>query len=310
MAPYSGNVLYSKQFSDTISLVAQQKTSQFRGKVKILDNIVGAEEAYFNQISPLEAPLPNTERHGDTPSREAVMLRRAVTPYPWEDGYLLDKVDIDRMVVNPESAIVQSLAGSFGRKIDDLIIAAAFADVKTGAYGTGPVAAFKDESISLDGTTGGIKTVAGTLAAASTPVTMELAKILAMTEIYMNADVPITDKKYWAISPKDHRAMMDIEEVTSSDYVNGHPLESGSVGYFGGFNFFVTNRLPKDAATSTAYRTFSWSEGGIGLAFIGDMQTRIAPRPDKKFSTQIYSNMDLGAVRIEGARVHECLTVV
>jgi len=103
--------------------------------------------------------------------------------------------------------------------------------------------------------------------------------------------------------------MLNIEKIASSDYVNGHPLVAGSVGHFMGFDFFVSTRLPLDAATSTARRTFAWSEGGLGLAFIRDMQTRISERADKKYSTGIYSNMDLGAVRIEGAKVHECLTV-
>jgi len=140
---------------------------------------------------------------------------------------------------------------------------------------------------------------------------MELVKILTMAEIYMDADIPVQSKKYWAITPKDHRAMLDITEVASSDYVNGRPLETGSVGYFMGFNFFVTNLLAKVDHDGTAgNRTLSWSEGGLGLALIRDMQTRIGPRPDKKYATGIYSNIDLGAVRIEGARVHECITVV
>ena len=306
--PYTGDQLNGKQFSDTIQLVTQQMTSQFRDKVKI-GQVQNAEDAYFHQLAKLEEPTPNNERHGDTPSREATFLRRMVTPYPWEDGYLLDEKDVGRMVVNPQNYVVQALAASFGRKIDELVIDAAFGDVKYGKAG-GSTVVFEDESIGINGTTGGVKSVLGTLAAASTPVTMELAKILTMSEIYMDADVPVTSKKFWAISPKDHRAMLDIEEITSSDYINGKPLEAGSVGYFGGFNFFVSTMLTKDAATSTAYRTFSWSEGGIGLSFIKDMTTRIGPRPDKKYSIGIYSNMDLGAVRIEGVRVHECLTVV
>ncbi len=304
---YTGDQLYGKQFGDTIELVAQQRTSLFRSKVDI-KTVSNAEDAYFHQIAELDLPTANNDRHGDTPSRESQLLRRMVTPYPWEDGYLLDEPDVARMVTDPQSAIVRSCASSFGRKIDDLVITAAFADVVTGKAG-GSSVEFEDESIGLNGTTGGIKTTLGTLAVASTPTTMELLKITAMSEIFMDANVPETDHKYWVITPKDHRAMLNIEKIASSDYVNGHPLVAGSVGHFMGFDFFVSTRLPLDAATSTARRTFAWSEGGLGLAFIRDMQTRISERADKKYSTGIYSNMDLGAVRIEGAKVHECLTV-
>ena len=305
---YTGDQLYGKQFGDTVSLVAQQKTSLFRSKVDI-QTVTNAEDAYFHQIAELELPTANNDRHGDTPSREATLLRRAVTPYPWEDGYLLDEKDVARMVADPQSPIIRSCASSFGRKIDDLVIAAAFADVTIGKTG-GSSVAFEDESIGINGTSGGVKSTLGSLAAVATPVTMELAKILTMSEIFMDANVPETDRKYWVISPKDHRAMLAIEEIASSDYVNGHPLVAGSVGHFMGFDFFVSTRLTKDAASSTAYRTFAWSEGGLGLCFIKDFLTRISERADKKYSTGIYCNMDLGAVRIEGARVHECLTVV
>lgn len=303
---YTGDQLYGKQFSDTIELVAQQKSSKFRDKVKI-KTISRAEDAYFHQISALDLPTENTTRHGDTPAREAQLLRRMVTPVPWEDGYLLDESDVARMVVDPQNAIVQSAAASFGRKIDDLIITAAFADVTIGKTG-GSTVSFKDETRSINGD--GTVTSLGTLATVETVADISLAKILTMAQLFQEADVPETDRKFWAISPKDHKDMLDITEIASSDFVNGHPLVQGSVGHFGGFDFFVTNRLTKDAATSTAYRTFAWSEGGLGLMFLKDMQTRISPRPDKKFSTQIYCNMDLGAVRIEGVRVHECLTKV
>ena len=305
---YTGDQLYGKEFEPYIDLLAQQKTSLLRSRVTF-KRVMGVEEAYFHQIEALDSPTQNADRHGDTPSREAVLLRRQVVPLPFEDGYLLDKPDTDRMVVDPQNVIVQSLGGSFGRWTDDLLITAAFAIAKTGKAG-GTDVAFKDESISLDGTTGGIKTTLGTLAVVSTPVTMELSKILAMAEIYDDANVPESDRKYWAITPKDKRAMMDILEITSSDFTKGGRLDRGVIGNFHGFDFIVTTRLPKDAATSTAYRTLSWSEGGLGLAFIQDLNVSVDRRPDKKNATGIFATIDGGAVRVEGAKVHECLTVV
>jgi len=305
--PYTGDQLYGKEFEPHIELLAQQKTSLLRSRVAF-KRVAHAEEAYFHQIQALDAPTANADRHGDTPSREAVLLRRQVVPLPFEDGYLIDKPDTDRMVVSPQNVIVQSLGSSFGRWIDDLLITAAFADAKTGKAG-GTTVAFKDESISIDGTTGGVLTTLGTLAVVSTPVTMELAKILAMAEIYDNANVPETDRKYWAIQPKDKRSMMDITEITSSDFTTKR-LDTGVVGHFAGFDFIVTTRLPKDAATSTAKRTLSWSEGGLGLAFIQDLSISVDRRADKKNATGVYATIDGGAVRVEGSKVHECLTVV
>lgn len=305
--PYTGDQLYGKEFEPYIDLLAQQKTSLLRSRVTF-KRVSSAEEAYFHQIEALDAPTENADRHGDTPSREAVLLRRRVVPLPFEDGYLLDKPDTDRMVVDPQNVIVQSIGSSFGRWIDDLLITAAFADAATGKAG-GTAVAFRDESISIDGTTGGIITTLGTLAVVSTPVTMELAKILAMAQIYDTANVPETDRKYWVIQPKDKRSMMDITEITSSDFTTKR-LDTGVIGHFAGFDFIVSNRLPLDAATSTAKRTLSWSEGGLGLAFIQDLSVSVDRRPDKKNATGIYATIDAGAVRVEGSKVHECLTVL
>ena len=304
---YTGDQLYGKEFEPYIDLLAQQKTSLLRSRVTF-KRVSSAEEAYFHQIQALDAPTANADRHGDTPSREAVLLRRRVVPLPFEDGYLLDKPDTDRMVVDPQNVIVQSIGSSFGRWIDDLLITAAFADAATGKAG-GTAVAFKDESISIDGTTGGIKTTLGTLAVVNVPVTMELAKILTMAEIYDNANVPETDRKYWVIQPKDKKAMLDITEITSSDFTTKR-LDTGAIGHFAGFDFIVSNRLPLDAATSTAKRTLSWSEGGLGLAFIQDLSVSVDRRPDKKNATGIYATIDAGAVRVEGSKVHECLTVL
>ncbi|HUX02710.1 MAG TPA: phage capsid protein [Phycisphaerae bacterium] len=306
--PYTGDQLYGKEFEPHIELLAQQKTSLLRSRVAF-KRVAHAEEAYFHQIQALDAPTANADRHGDTPSREAVLLRRRVTPLPFEDGYLIDKPDVDRMVVSPQNVIVQSLGSSFGRWIDDLLITAAFANAATGKAG-GTAVTFQAESISLNGTTGGIKTTLGTLAVVSTPVTMELAKILAMAEIYDDANVPESDRKYWAITPKDKRSMMAITTITSSDFTKGGRLDSGVIGNFNGFDFIVTTRLPKDAATSTAYRTLCWSEGGLGLAFIQDLSISVDRRADKKNATGVYATIDGGAVRVEGSKVHECLTVV
>ena len=304
---YTGDQLYGKEFEPQIDLLAQQKTSLLRGRVSF-KRVSNAEEAYFHQVQPLDAPTANADRHGDTPSREAVLLRRQVIPLPFEDGYLLDKTDTDRMVVSPQNVIVQSIGCSFGRWTDDLLITAAFADAKVGKAG-GTTVTFQDESISINGTTGGIITTLGTLAVVSTPVTMELAKILAMVQIYDTANMPETDRKYWAIQPKDKRAMLDIEEITSSDF-SSKRLDAGVIGNFAGIDFIVTTRLPLDAATGTAKRTLCWSEGGLGLAFIQDLSVSVDRRPDKKNATGIYATIDGGAVRVEGSKVHECLTVL
>jgi hypothetical protein len=60
------------------------------------------------------------------------------------------------------------------------------------------------------------------------------------------------------------------------------------------------------------WQTIAWAEDGIILATIGDISTRIDERKDLDYMWQIFSKMDLGAVRMDGDKVHEalCLTTM
>jgi len=302
------DTIFAKQFSPRILMLSQQKDSRIASKVRI-ERVNSAEEAYFDTISAEDAPEESTTRHGDTPLGESTWGRRRVIPAKWHKGTLLDEYDKARMLGDPQGVVLQSYVASFARKRDALVRDAAFGEAyigKTGATSVG----LEDESIGINGTTGGIESTLGSLPVVSTPVTMELIKILRMTQIFNEADVDPDIPRYWAVSPKDIAAMLDIEEIGSADYNTVKALSQGKVDTYCGFNFFWTNNLTKDAATETANRTFAWAEDGLILAYIGEMNTRITERDDKQFSTQVYSKMDLGAVRMEGAKVHECLTVL
>lgn len=298
--------IFCKQFSPTLLTLSQQKESRFESRVR-RETVSNAEEAYFDTIGAADAPEAAVTRHGPTPLSEADLGRRRVVPSKWHKGTVLDKYDLARMYANPEGPIAQSFSMSFGRKKDDLVIAAAFADANIGKEGATTIA-FKDESIGLNGD--GTVTSLGTLAAVATVAVMGLDKMLAMMQIFNEADVDPNIPKYWAVSPRCIRAMLDVTEVGSSDYNTVKALAAGKVEEFAGFNFFWSNRLPKDAATSTAYRTLAWAQDGIILATIGDLTTEMSKRPDLCNIDQIYSQMDLGAVRMEGAKVHECLNKI
>jgi len=300
--------IMAKQFSPTLYMLAQQKLSRFASKVR-RETVSRAEEAFFDTIGVEDEPEQATTRHGATPLSESPFGRRRVVPYKWHKGTMLDSYDLARMQADPQGSVVQAFAASFGRKEDRIIIDAALGDAYVGKTGATAVA-FKDESISIDGTTGGVLTTLGTLAVVNVPVGLELKKILAMLQIFMDADVDPDIPKNWAVTPKDVKYMLDLEEIGSADYNTIKALAAGKVESFAGFNFFWSNLITKDAATSTGYRTIAWAQDGIILAHIGGLTTEITQRADLCNENQIYSKMDLGSVRMEGAKVHECLTVV
>jgi hypothetical protein len=105
-----------------------------------------------------------------------------------------------------------------------------------------------------------------------------------------------------------------LTQIGSIDYNNVKAAHDGKVSFYGGFNIFWSNKVPVSDTTinggTTCYRNVVWAEDGIILAYIGDLTTQMAPDTTKCFNTRIYSKMDLGAVRMEGAKVHECLTLI
>ena len=304
--PVTIDQILAKQFSPTLYMLAQQKESRFASKVR-RETVSKAELAYFDTIGAEDDPEQATTRHGDTPLTESNFGRRRCVPYKWHKGTMLDSYDLLRMQADPNGPVVQSFAMAFGRKKDKIIRDAALGTAYIGKEG-GSTVDFKDESIGINGD--GTATTLGTLAAVATVADISLAKILLMMKIFNDADVDPDIPKYWAMTPKDIWALLQLTEVKSIEYNAVKGAYEGKVENYGGFQIFWTNLLTKDAATSTGYRTISWAQDGIILAYIGDLTTEIDKRTDKCNEKQIYSKMDLGAVRMEGAKVHECITKV
>ena len=294
----------AQQFSRTVLLLSQQKGSKFAGKVRN-ESVANAELAYFDTLAADEDTAQKTGRHQGTPITEPNFGRRKVVPVPWSNNKGLDKEDLDRMIPDPTNIVAQNQARSLGRKKDDIVIAAATGTAaigKTGATSTTLAA----ESIGMN--SDGSVTVMGTAATYSSSTTnITLAKILTMTEIFNEADVDPDIAKYWVVAPNNVAYMLSLIVVSSADYNTVKCISEGKVETYSGFNWFWSNRLATVTATNAHWQTFAWAEDGIVLATIGDISTRIQERADLDNMWQILSKMDLGAVRMEGAKVHECL---
>ncbi|MBE3143574.1 MAG: hypothetical protein IMZ61_06585, partial [Planctomycetes bacterium] len=94
------------------------------------------------------------------------------------------------------------------------------------------------------------------------------------------------------------------------DYNTVKAIQQGKVDSFMGFMFFWWNFLIRDTDAGTCSRTVAWARDGLILANIGEYNTKIDILPTRKYSTGIYSTSDLGAVRMDGDKVHECLNLV
>jgi hypothetical protein len=299
---------FTRQYAANVYLLSQQLGSKMQGRVRT-ETVSGAEDAAFDRLGEVEAQLI-TSRHGDTPNNEQAHTRRWATPADYNTASFLDNQDKLKSIIEPASDFARTQAAALGRTKDNVIITAALGAATVDKTGSATVD-FKDESISIGGdAAGAVVTTLGTLAAVGTVADFDLGKMLVMMQLFNQEDVDPDIQKHWMISPKSLADMLDLTEVGSADYNTVKALTEGKVDSFMGFSFFWSNRITKDAATSTAYRSIAWAQDGLILAQAEDLKSRMDERPDKNYTVQIYSEMSIGAVRLEGAKVHECLNQV
>jgi hypothetical protein len=306
--PSTIDTAFVRQYQSTLYVLAQQKKSKFASRVR--NESIQGESKAFDRLGEAEVEEITT-RHPATPNNEQPHTRRWVTPSNYHTNSLIDDADKLAMLIDPTNEYMQNQASALGRQTDDIIITAALGSAAAGVTPTTATVAFKDESVSINGD--GTITTLGTLATApgaGSVADMSLAKILTMTRLFNDADVDAEIPKYWAVTPKDIEDMLDLTEIGSADYNTVKALVEGNVERFSGFQFFWTTRLTKDAATSTAYRTICWAQDGIIYASARGVESRISERDDLSYTSQVYSRMNGGAVRMDGDKVHECLNKV
>lgn len=270
---------FVQQYNSTVSLVSQQKQSRLEPAVRV-ETIRGTREA-FDSIGTVEAQ-PRGGRHADTPQMDTPHMRRWVTsaPYNWAD--LVDKPDRLRMLYDPTSPYVQNAVMAFNRAKDKIIINAAFAPAWTGEHGD-IQKTFPASNIIPHGDTG-----------------LTIEKLIQARGMLWRNEVDESEPLFAAVTSFQLEDMLNNTKVQSADYNTIKALVRGEINSFMGFTFIRTEQLEKDGA---ARKCIVWSKPGLLLAKAEDITTKVSERGDKNYSTQVYAEMDLGAVRMEDEKV-------
>ena len=296
---------FVKQYQSNLYILAQQRGSKFQPRVRV-ESITNAEQAYWDTLG-VVAAQKITGRHSPTPNNEQEHGRRRADPEDYDTNSFVDKEDELKMLIQPTSQYMMRQADALGRTKDDILITAALGQAREGKEGATQYYLYEEsKGINGDGTVSAI----GTLPAVATVTTMTLPKMLIMLQLFNDEDVDPDIPKHFATSPRTLTGMLDLEEVGSSDYNIIKALVQGKVDTYAGFSWFWTNRLGTDAASNTAYREFAWAQDGLILGVAKEVNSKIDPRPDLRYTTQVYSWMSMCAVRMEGAKVHECLNKI
>ena len=275
---------FVEQYSANVSMLAQQTGSKLRGAVDV--ETIKGKNAFFDQIGVTAAQV-RTSRHADTPQIDTPHSRRRVslTTYEWAD--LVDDADKVRMLIDPTSTYARAAAAAMNRSIDDVIITAFNASASTGVAGGSSTALPTGQKTSTSDQSDGLT----------------IDKLRSAKYILDNNDIDPSLKRFLVCGPKQIQDLLEVTEVTSSDYAVVKALATGTINSFLGFEFIMSTRLNKDATYTTDRLVFAFTEDAIKLALGKDVSAKISERADKSYSTQVYYAMDLGATRMEEEKV-------
>ena len=287
---------FRQQFADNFMHVAQQSESVMEKAVTMVPNIQGASKS-INRLGKRTAQR-RTTRHGDTPINDQAHSTRYIDLYDWEDGDMIDDLDLVRTLIDPKSDYVKGMINGLNRAKDQVIIDALGAAARTGASTTASLAAANREL---------------------TSAVLNKAKLVAAREYFLRNDCSEEngEELYLAINYSQAGDLLNDSTLSTAEYNSIADWHTGNTkqGKIMGFTLINTNLLPAVTTTTgpggtgvypaTGWCCYAFAKSGIALGMGKDKMVTVGPDPSRGFNTRVYAKMALGAVRVEEEKVYE-----
>ncbi|MCA3186950.1 MAG: hypothetical protein INH13_25695 [Cupriavidus sp.] len=287
---------FIQQYTTNVSMLLQQQGGKLTPYVNS-GSYTGIGAQVVQQIG-VVAPTENLGRLQDTPLMDVPTAQRWVFPTDWDWGTLIDDQDKLRLLLDPTSPYTQAGVISMRRAQDETILRAFYAASATGTNG-GSTTAFDSNQI-VGVNTGG------------TNSGLNVAKLRAARRLLLAAGADLdSEQPVCAITAQDHDQLLNEVQVQSMEFNTKPVLVDGKVTEFMGFRFIIVEFTSTDYSGTTRAAMLSgsnrlvpvWLPSGMHLGNWKGLSVQIAPRPDKRFATQVYMTQTLGATRLEEKRV-------
>lgn len=286
--PDTQSTVYAQAYAANIMQLAQSKYSKLMPIVYIKPN-VKAKVFFQDQIGKWSMSTKGG-RNVQTPNNDPTLSRRRGTMVDYHDNRMLDRGDELRMLSDPRSAYTIAAAQSLGRQIDVTIANAILATANTGETGSG--------TITL-GTTAITSHVNPTAGVTGTPATLTFNRVRAAKRALDLEDVEAEDR-FFVVSPQGMDALLNTTQATSSDYAAVKALVRGDIDTWMGFKWIVSTNL---SSSGTITSCFAMQRYALAFAMGSEPLVRTDERQDLSYSWQVYYELNIGAVRLEEARV-------
>lgn len=275
---------FNKSFTTNVELLLQQKTSPLVQAVTMA-SFQGESAQVVKQFGDVEFAEKAT-RHADTVWSDIEHKQRWILPTDYTLALPVDREDELRMLDSPLSPYAEAMRAAWVRKLEDVVISAAFGTAYTGKNGATATAHDTANQQIASGSAG-----------------MTIAKLRTALEMFRKnfaADEPL----YVVMAAKQFTNLLATTEVTSSEYNTVKALVNGEVNSFLGFSFIHSERL---GTASSERRCIAFAKSGLVLGQWNGLEARIGERADKEYTNQIFMRGTVGATRTQEKKVVEIL---
>jgi len=198
------------------------------------------------------------------------------------------------MLISPESEYAMNAVWAMGRRMDDHVITAASGNAQAGVAGATAVALPAGQKVAVND---------HTYDSTSGDVGLTLSKLLLAKEKLDQSEIDPEAPRFCVVNAKQMSELLSLTEVQSADFNTVKALVQGQVNEFLGFTFIRSERIATDSSSDDL--VLCYAQPAICLGVGEDIRVRISERDDKNYSVQVFTQMDIGATRVEDEGVVE-----
>ena len=272
--------LRAQIYGQNIMQLAQQKYSKLMPAVYVKGEGINGKTFFQDQIGKWSMEA-NGGLNVDSPNNDPNFSRRMATMVTYHDARLIDRSIQLQILSDPKAPSTIAAGASIGRQIDSVIIEAATGTAHYGETGSSSQALESPQIIADGGTN------------------LTFAKVKTAKRKLDDQDVEEEDR-YFVTSPAGLEKLLGSVEATSADYNTVKALVRGEIDTWMGFKWIKSTLL---SVASNIRTCFAFQKTGICVGMSEAPMVRVDDLPGKSYSTQIYYELNIAAVRLEEAKV-------
>lgn len=287
-----------QQYSANYELLLQRQQSKTSGRVDRA-NYIGKQASPINQFGAVDMTQV-TGRLGTKVPVDASTDRRWVFPTPFDLTQYIDTFDAMKVIGDPKSAYVANAVAATNRRYDATVIAACFADAKTGESGS-TTTSFGSTLT----TSGGQNVAVATGAAAATG--LNVAKMREVRRQAMANEIDLDmEQLVMYVTSKQHDNLLAEAQVISTDFNEKPVLVDGKITRFCGIEIVHYESLSNgtDDASGTSRMIPVFVKSGMHLGVWNEKAPSWRQASEIRGEPwELYHYLMLGATRTQEKKV-------